>query len=140
MKLAPNLQLYNLDDIVDNKYQSFGESPPALGVGMYIVSFTVPSVFIGSHNSNPKVASLQLKVDQIVYRPIYSNECSIQPDLTDPQFPPADGPSVDSFMHHLFDEEKDTSTKNVRRRNKKTEVRKPDTVKAAIDSVVPPRN
>ena len=140
MKLAPNVHLYNLDHIVDNKYQSFGESPPALGVGMYIVSFAVPSVYIGSHNSNPKVASLQLKIEQIVYRPIYAKECSIQPDLTDPQLPPADAPSVDSLIHQLFDEEKDTSAKNVRRRNKKNEVRKPDTVKTVIDSVVPPRN
>ena len=138
MKLSPNIHLYNLDSMIDNKYQPFNDSTPPLGAGWYVVYFTVPSVYIGSHNSNPKVASLQLRIKQIAYRPVLTNECCIQPILTDTQLPPADDQTLDKFINHLFEEEKDAAiTKTVRKRKKKSEVRKPDTVQTVIDSVVP---
>lgn len=124
MKMGNQLSLFNMDDNINGKYQTFERAPP-LGAGWYIVYFSVPSVFIGSHNSNPKVASLQLRIEQIVYRPKPVDECHIQPvEISSPAQPSEQ--ALDNFINDLFSDDKSTAatTSKSRKRNKKGELKK----------------
>ena len=129
IKMGREISLYNLDNVVNGKYQPF-QHPPVLGAGWYIVSFSAPSIFIGSHNSNPKVASLQLRIDQIVYRPKPQDECHIQPlELTSLQSAPTmTEHSIENFINDLFSDEKPKVASppaiKSRKRNKKGEMKK----------------
>ena len=80
IKLAHDVQLFNMDHFENGKYQPFPSNPP-LGRGSYVVLIEAPMIYIGSHNANPKVASLHLRITQIVYRPKALGECRIVPFL-----------------------------------------------------------
>lgn len=148
VKIGRQVSLFNMDHEVDNKYQPFENPIPPLGEGWYIVYFSVSSVYIGSHNANPKAASLRLRIEQIVYRPKSRDECHIQPirqlDCQQQQIPLAEDISVDDFIDEIFSNDKSKNndsaiTKVPRKRNKKGELKKPskaDTIQNVIDSVV----
>ena len=46
-----------------------------------MVLIEVPMIFFGSHNTNPKVTSLHMRISQIVYRPKVYGECRVIPLL-----------------------------------------------------------
>ena len=146
MKVANQVSLFNLDNVIGNKYQPFENPPPPLGAGWYIVKFSVPAVYIGSHNANPKVASIQTKIEEIVYRPYLSTECSIEPvdesalaATSSMEVTVEDDQPLNSFIDKLFEEEKVPEKQPTRKRNRKGELKKTakvDTVQDVIDTVV----
>ena len=137
LKMAHDIQLFNMDDFQNGQYQSFA-NPPPLGPGMYIVLFEVPAVYIGSHNSNPKVASLQVRIVQIVYRPKVTGQCRIVPYLDTLK-----SCDMDDALDHVMDvatsnetDQKDSALKSVRKKSKKSSKKSNDNVQTVIDSVV----
>ena len=100
IKMAHDVQLFNMDSFDNGQYQPFTGTTPPLGPGMYIVLIEAPAVYLGTHNSNPKVASLQLRIKQIVYRASVIGQCRIVPHL-DTLRPPA---QLDDGLDHLFAE------------------------------------
>ena len=135
MKMGMNVSLYNLDELANGKYQSF-EHPPPLGAGWYVVYFSVPAIYLGSHNANPKVASLQLRIEQIAYRPKPAGECNIQPVSLSTTQPLAEEVTVDDFIEEIFSEEKPVKEKQARKRSKKVEKKKTDSLQNVLDDVV----
>ena len=123
IKLAHNVQLFNMDHFENGHYQPFPSNPP-LGAGTYIALVEVPLVFIGSHNSNPKVASLQLRITQLVYRPKLMSECRIIPHLS--SLKPVDG--------EITLEKTDAKTSRKRTVNRKAK-KSNDSLQEILDSV-----
>ena len=136
IKLAHDVQLFNMDHLENGQYQCFQNQPP-LGVGMYMVLLEVPAIYIGSHNTNPKVASLQLRITQIVYRPKLMGQCRIVPHLD------AIKPSeMDDSLDHILDHNSSVEAKPSRKRNSsskknnKKSDKSDDSIQTVIDSVV----
>ena len=138
IKLAHDVQLFDMDHLENGQYQCFTNQPP-LGMGMYMVLIEVPAVYIGSHNTNPKVASLQLRITQIVYRPKLMGQCRIVSHLD--ALKPGD---MDDSLDHLLEnssnppvEAKLSRKRNSSKKNNKKKTDKPeDSIQSVIDSVV----
>ena len=116
-----------MDKFENGQYQPFS-NPPPLGPGMYIVLFEVPAIYIGSHNSNPKVASLQVRITQIVYRPKVIGQCRIIPHLDAIRVN-----GYDNSFDHLFESTTDQSVQTESKSKSKRGVSKKTSNKKTSD-------
>ena len=137
IKLAHNVELYDMDNFDKGQYQPFTSNPP-LGEGMYMVLCEIPGVYIGSHNSNPKVASLQIRITQVVYRPKVLGQCHIVPHLD--AIKGFNNTDMNAAIENLFDvnisDQSDGATpKTPRKRTTCKKKKGSDNLQNVIDSI-----
>ena len=148
VKLAHDVELYNMNHIENGSYQPFAGQPPALGKGSYTVLVRINGIYIGSHNTNPKVASLQMRIVQISYAPKLIGQCLIRPPTSSMV---SDTPSnemtvdvEDDVLERILANENDSASASTasasvtsKRKNvKRTKKPKNDTISEVINSVV----